>query len=128
MGQSPCPALPTHTLQIPLDFILMFPIQSLTLMTMIFLWPFLCYICMLRILVLKDRGTIRLGNPRLSNCFTLTCMTKMQTKNTTTNRNSWESVSHLHFLHMMSAFSLHFKFMHYVHSYIDSIHYERYKE
>lgn len=54
MGQSPWSAPPTHPLQISLDFILMFPIQSLKLMTMIFLWPFLCYICMLRILVLKD--------------------------------------------------------------------------
>lgn len=71
---------------------------------------------------------IRLGNPWLSNCFTLTYMRKMQTKNTTTNRNYWESVSHLHFLQVMSAFSLHFKFMYYVHLYIDCIHYERYKE
>lgn len=70
----------------------------------------------------------RLGNPWLSNCFTLTYMTKIQTKNTTTNHSYWESVSHLHFLHMMSAFSLHFKLTHYVHSYIDCIHYEIYKD
>lgn len=106
MGHSPWLAPSTHTLQIPLDFILMFLIQSLKFVTRIFLCPHLCLICTLRILVLKDTrdSKIRDSNNYPIALFYLTWK-RCRLITPLLIIISGKFLNYVHFLHMMSAFS-----------------------